>query len=39
MEQPNQQDNLQMEGRTTHKINQMDEHSQESIDKLVVNRL
>ncbi len=27
----NQQDKLQMEGRITHKINYMDQHSQESI--------
>jgi hypothetical protein len=31
MEQPNQQDNLPMEDRTTHKINHMDQHSPESI--------
>jgi hypothetical protein len=31
MEQLNQQDNLPMEGRTTHEINHMDQHSPESI--------
>jgi hypothetical protein len=31
MEQPNRQNNLPMESRTTHKINRMDQHSQKSI--------
>jgi hypothetical protein len=31
MEQPNQQDSILMDGRTTYKINHMDQHSQESI--------